>query len=88
MNDKIKRAEILARACKKFKCIDTAEDLKRQHLTPVEYNILEGILKTFASRDSSITLCLSEDIAAWYGKNGFRIIPPHDTQVNYIISLP
>lgn len=83
--DKIK---ILAKACKEFKSIEYAQDLRIHKLTFNDYCMVFDILKKLNGKDCKGVLCISKSVADWFRRNGFIITPPEECDsINYYISL-
>ena len=75
----------------KFHSIDTAEDLRRNHLTLHDYNVLLSVLNAVFNGDTHSAYTINSSVAEWCRKAGLTVTNPHGEDhtecVNYNISL-
>lgn len=75
----------------KFNMIETAEDLRKNHLTLHDYNVLLSVLNAVLNSESHRTYTINSSVAEWCRKAGLTVIDPHGEDytecVNYNISL-
>lgn len=75
----------------KFHSIDTAEDLRRNHLTLHDYNVLCSVLNDVFNGEFHSVYTVNSSVAIWCRKAGLTVEDPHGEDymkcVNYNISI-
>lgn len=75
----------------KFYSIDTAEDLRRNHLTLHDCNVLCSVLNDVFNGQFHSVYTVNSSVAIWCRKAGLTVIDPHGEDytecVNYNINL-
>ena len=75
----------------KFYSIDTAEDLRRNHLTLHDYNVLCSVLSDVFNGQFHSAYTINSSVAIWCRKAGLTVGDPHGEDcmkcVNYNISI-
>ena len=75
----------------KFRSIDTADDLRRNHLTLHDYNDLCAVLNAVFNGESGSAYTINSSVAIWCRKVGLTVINSHGEDytecVNYSVSL-
>ena len=75
----------------KFNMIETAEDLRKNHLTLHDYNVLLSVLSAVLNSEPHSTYTINSSVAEWCRKAGLTVIDPHGGDytgcVNYNINL-
>lgn len=75
----------------KFNMIETAEDMRKNHITLHDYNVLLSVLNAVFNSEPHSTYTINSSVAEWCRKAGLTVIDPHGEDytecVNYNISL-
>ena len=75
----------------KFRMMDTAEDLRKNHLTLHDYNVLLSVLNDVFNGDTHSTYTINSSVAEWCRKAGLTVTNPHGEDytecVNYNINI-
>lgn len=75
----------------KFRMINTAEDLRKNHLTLYDYNVLLSVLNAVFNGESRSTYTINSSVAEWCRKAGLTVVDPHGDDytecVNYSVSI-
>jgi hypothetical protein len=67
------KTKAIKKAIADFRAIETARDLKRERLTPAEYNELPFCLETFVNNPKAFNETISYNVAVFFQKRGFHI---------------
>lgn len=77
--------ENFKKVIEKYNGIGNINDLRKNKLTLAEHRLLGYVLKDLSQGFK--VKCYAEKVAEWCERAGLKVIPPHDTEINYIISL-
>lgn len=84
-----KKAEnVYATAYKQLMLMETSDDVKQQKLTSYDYNMVYDIMcELSVLLKNKVCYTLSTSVANWFKRQGFKVLEPVGSQVNYAISV-
>lgn len=88
MSRMVERVKAYSNAYHKYRSIDNADELKKNGLQLVDWEILTELLRDlWLGDDNYKARCFIKPVADWCRKAGLKVVEPCENGVDYLISI-